>query len=173
MKAILISVNPEPAYNIMTGRKKIEVRKSMPRCERCELPIDVYMYCTKGGETLYVRAYNGALRLDKTKWCTGVRRLRSREGLKASKNAVLNGTVCAKFTLNRVDTIECDSHAHNHYAPLACLTPEALGDYCDGCDLYGWHISDLAVFDELKTLSDFGLTRPPQSWQYVEVVDNG
>ena len=33
---------------------------------------------------------------------------------------------------------------------------------------YGWHISDLKIYDTPKELSDFGLKRPPQSWCYVE-----
>lgn len=34
---------------------------------------------------------------------------------------------------------------------------------------YGWHISKLVIYDTPKSLSDLGLTRPPQSWCYVEV----
>lgn len=44
MKAILISINPRHVANILGGIKWVEIRKSMPKCE---LPIDVYIYCTK------------------------------------------------------------------------------------------------------------------------------
>ena len=53
--------------------------------------------------------------------------------------------------------------------------------YADLKDLYGWHISDLKIYDqprELRTFTGlqstrFGMrpvevTRPPQSWCYVE-----
>lgn len=33
---------------------------------------------------------------------------------------------------------------------------------------YGWHISDLKIYDKPKELSEFGLKRAPQSWCYVE-----
>lgn len=32
--------------------------------------------------------------------------------------------------------------------------------------LYGWHIADAVLYDIPKELQDFGLSRPPQSWQY-------
>lgn len=32
--------------------------------------------------------------------------------------------------------------------------------------LYGWHIADALMYDVPKELQDFGLSRPPQSWQY-------
>ncbi len=33
-----------------------------------------------------------------------------------------------------------------------------------------WHISNLKIYDKPKELSEFGLKRPPQSWQYIEVL---
>ena len=57
--------------------------------------------------------------------------------------------------------------------------------YSDLTDFYGWHISDLAIYDKPKELSDFtglkqtrfggmphALNRPPQSWYYVEEKTN-
>jgi len=41
-------------------------------------------------------------------------------------------------------------------------------DYAKGKTLYAWHISDLVIYDKPKELSEFGLTRPSQSWCYVE-----
>ena len=32
--------------------------------------------------------------------------------------------------------------------------------------LYGWHIANALMYDVPKELQDFGLSRPPQSWQY-------
>ena len=43
--------------------------------------------------------------------------------------------------------------------------------------VYGWHISDLKIYDKPKELAEFSkygfdepvpLKRPPQSWMYVE-----
>lgn len=77
-----------------------------------------------------------------------------------------------------------------------CLTNKNLIEYGKGRPLYGWHISDLKIYDKPKELSEFNrpcsyaglcfscdrakftskgdricqamITRPPQSWQYVE-----
>lgn len=52
-----------------------------------------------------------------------------------------------------------------------------LHDYGKGKTLYGWHISDLKIYDKPRELSEFGkvgfghevpLKRPPQSWMYIE-----
>ena len=61
----------------------------------------------------------------------------------------------------------------------ACLTKDELFKYLGWkkntmiADLklkwfYGWHISNLKIYDKPRELRDFGITRPPQSWCYVE-----
>lgn len=60
-----------------------------------------------------------------------------------------------------------------------CLTVEEWLKYTNGHKgiVYGWHISDLKIYDNPKELSEFSkygfgepvpLKRPPQSWMYVE-----
>ena len=88
-------------------------------------------------------------------------------------------------------------------AKESCLTEEELLTYSNGKTLYGWHISDLMIYDKPKELSEFyrpcsysgicyscnrfrpngtpndkpndfcdgAITRPPQSWQYVEEIE--
>lgn len=55
----------------------------------------------------------------------------------------------------------------------------ACSDPGNGETGYGWHISDLVIYDKPKELSEFyrwggwsyfSLERPPQSWCYVEEV---
>ena len=58
---------------------------------------------------------------------------------------LFNGAAC-------MDEVEC--------ATYSCCTP-----------LYGWHISNLIIYDTPKALSEFALKRPPQSWCYVEELD--
>jgi len=43
--------------------------------------------------------------------------------------------------------------------------------YGKGKPLFGWHISDLKIYDKPKELSEFGLNRAPQSWCYVEMIE--
>lgn len=45
MRAIMISIKPEWVEKILNGEKTIEIRKTMPKCE---LPCKVYIYETKG-----------------------------------------------------------------------------------------------------------------------------
>ena len=65
----------------------------------------------------------------------------------------------------------------------ACLTPKMLNDYLAWGDGYGWHISDLRIYDETRELSEFtglrntrfgaapyDIKRAPQSWGYVQEV---
>lgn len=64
-----------------------------------------------------------------------------------------------------------------------CLENGALWDYGHGTPLYGWHISNLRIYDEARELSEFtglrdtrfgaapyDIKRAPQSWCYVEVM---
>ncbi len=52
----------------------------------------------------------------------------------------------------------------------SCLTWEELREYLGKGDhvFYGWHISDLKIYDKQRELREFKI-HPPQSWCYVEV----
>lgn len=39
----------------------------------------------------------------------------------------------------------------------------------DSKDVVGWVVESFEKFDQPKTIADFGLKRPPQSWCYTEV----
>lgn len=75
----------------------------------------------------------------------------------------------------------------------SCLTLDELFDYGKWKTLYGWHISDLVIYDKPKELREFKKTcketnlcypdncnrcgwnillRPPQSWFYIEVLED-
>lgn len=80
----------------------------------------------------------------------------------------------------------------------ACLSFKEVDKYLDGSDGFGWHISDLVIYDKPKELREFKkinrecfyadlglakrdcpkcqnancmITRPPQSWCYCEEVE--
>ena len=173
-KAVLISIRPKWCEKIASGEKTIEVRKTRPKLET---PFKVYIYCTQSGVAL------GA-------WGK-------------------HGKVIGEFTCDRIDEYDDDtifSFRHEDYArwndfglDRACMHPEDFQNYADGKWLYGWHISDLKIYDKPKELRSFWkadkcpyatesgctykyhcfragqtqrcgetLTRPPQSWCYVE-----
>lgn len=57
-----------------------------------------------------------------------------------------------------------------HMVKEACVTEKEIWDYCNRGlkDITEMRISGLKVYDKPKELIEFGLSRPPQSWCYVE-----
>lgn len=50
----------------------------------------------------------------------------------------------------------------------ACVTEDYIRDYMRGYrPCYGWGVKDPVRLPDAVPLSDIGLTRPPQSWQYL------
>lgn len=174
MKSILISIQPQWVGKILNGDKTIEIRKTMPKCE---LPCKVYVYCTKEKSYMdrLVQNYNGY-------WYT-VSELVEFDaedyGIYSNIGGI-NGEVVAEFTLSKVDTYDDDTihtFTHEDYSKWvdfklknACIHEEDFENYASDNWLYGWHISDLKIYDEPKELSEFKLNRAPQSWCYVEEV---
>lgn len=161
MKAILMSIKPMWLEKILNGEKTIEIRKTMPKCE---LPIDVYLYCSKSKPYL------------KHDWFSGYFLGLLPNVLKND----LNGKVVGKFTLNKVDEIPFDYDEHIRIYDKCCVDMEDLISYSKSKTLYALHIDNLEIFDKPKELSEFKhysddflvpITRPPQNWQYVEVEE--
>ena len=88
-RAILMSIRPEWLVKILNGEKTIDIRKTMPKCE---LPIDVYLYCTKGKPL--VDDYYPDLNIYKAYFLGDYG---------YTKTPVLNGKVVATFTLNKIE----------------------------------------------------------------------
>ena len=56
MKAVLISITPKWVEKIVSGEKTIEVRKAVPK----EVPFKAYIYCTKAKKQWRLSDYEGA-----------------------------------------------------------------------------------------------------------------
>ena len=174
MKSIMISIKPKWVAKILNGEKTIEIRKTMPKCD---LPIDVYIYCTKE-EELYKFSWNKTW-YENFKCFTDM----GCDQAHALDSDNLSGKVVAKFTLNKVEEIKYSSYSEIYYIDESyeksttrifidsCLTLDELDDYSQGKSTYAWHISNLVIFDKSKELSEFGVKRSPQSWQFIEVGD--
>ena len=188
MKAVLISIQPKWVELIASGKKTIEVRKTVPKLER---PFKCYIYCTNNR--------NQAFYFEK-KACNGLMAITGSG----------KGKVIGEFVCDMIDTmpiyIEASGYdeylIENNYLDKCCLTYDEITTYGKGKTLYGWHISDIKIYDKPKELSEFKvecpttnkingdcnfckyttfsfygrkpeckayLTRPPQSWCYVEV----
>lgn len=183
MKAVLLSIRPNWCKLIWSGMKTVEVRKTRPKLET---PFKVYIYCT--GHDGWV------MKLPKA----GVQKMDSR--------------VIGEFTCNKIDklvhvgtmmdinilTLDGWYKPADALLQAACLTEAQAEKYLKGGDGYGWHISDLKIYDKPVRLEDFwaiqpcthrgdcctcrrwdaeklicrgeafGIERPPQSWYYVE-----
>lgn len=192
MKAVMISIQPKWVEKIASGKKTIEVRKSRPKIET---PFKCYIYATKSGDRI-------VLKNDRV-W-------------EISKE--LTGKVIGEFVCDRIYPIQYEEHTHGDYyynifdtfnpytqkveglPPKHCLTFKELDDYLLRGNGYGWHISDLKIYDKPKELSEFkrwnrteenssctnmkwlypdckdckecNLIRPPQSWCYIEEKQN-
>ena len=182
MKAVLMSIQPKWCELIASGKKTIEVRKTKPKLD---VPFKVYIYCTQDFA-------NFATKTKRSEMWVG-------EPLNSvSKGRYLgNGKVIGEFVCDRITEYECSSEGFGELAATCgtCLTYDEIIDYCNGYDLYGWHISDLVIYDEPKELREFKkinrkcwyadlalakmdcpecknaecfISRPPQSWCYVE-----
>ena len=152
--SVMISIKPKWCGLIASGRKTIEVRKSRPKLE---VPFKCYIYCTSV-KNLNLQDYVNVHR--------------------ATNGAVddWSGKVIGEFVCDYILEITPDIYGHHEYfisdddLNASCLTTNDLWEYGSGETLYGWHISDLVIYDKPKEISEFAMTRPPQSWCYVEEV---
>lgn len=156
MKAILMSIKPKWVARILNGYKTIEVRKTAPKCE---LPIDVYIYCTK----------KGGLMRDVTPVITYF--VSSPVGpVTSNESERLEGKVVAKFTLRKVEEYKVwdsfnlvkangiDKHSPSEILEGSYLSGNELVEYLGGISgkrFCAWHISDLVIFDKPKKLWEF------------------
>lgn len=168
-----MSIQPKWCELIAIGKKTVEVRKTKPKLET---PFKVYIYCTKRETIYFPRDIFG--------------------------NNALNGKVIGEFICDKITEFSFDEKYDNltlmTMSWKSRLTKDEIADYANGqYIIYGWHISNLVIYDEPKELSefksasnyarklrteffgkdpccvsDYKITRPPQSWCYVERSDN-
>lgn len=181
MKSVMISIKPKWCELIASGKKTVEVRKTRPKCD---MPFKCYIYETQG-------------RYDDMKECKTFKFWESRQ-------KVIGEFVCDNIFQMSVTYSDPNSCVGQKEFPYTCLTDKQIIDYLgNGKQGYGWHISDLVIYDKPKDLCDFmafgkdccdrkncekclylgidnvcdienieqPLFRPPQSWGYVEEVE--
>ena len=189
MKAVLLSIKPKYCELIADGRKTIELRKTIPK--QLKPPFKCYIYCTKPRFD-----WEDYIVID--------------IGTEKARDFLGGGKVIGKFICDYIIG-HCESSNADIAEQRACVKREDIFKYANGKQLYGWHISNLKIFDTPKELSDFykrspckhyqkntyvsifdhcnyaypcerigefetycqgkKLTRPPQSWCYVEEIE--
>ena len=187
-KAVMISIRPKWCEKIARGEKTIEVRKTRPKLET---PFKCYIYCTKAKERLigilkdgdenYGETYHGKpvfIKTDEGSVCD----------MWGKRQKVIGEFIC-----DRIYELETHSPGGSYYvkgedqpttnavARQSCLTLRDMHEYLKAAKGYGWHISDLKIYDKPKELDEFtglretkfgaapyDIKRAPQSWCYVE-----
>lgn len=178
-KAVMISIQPKWCELIASGKKTIEVRKTRPKIET---PFKCYIYQTQG--------HYDDLSISNTLPMWDERQ-----------------KVIGEFVCNEIENIFVPYPAYSNALDKRIIEESqvpyyALHKYAYHDTIYGWHISDLVIYDRPKGLSEFikpciygddgegdfscymceksgftpdlhidcfnTLTRPPQSWCYIE-----
>lgn len=71
----------------------------------------------------------------------------------------------------------CNGWVKTNFLPYlsgpSCVSLEQLEEYAGGPgkSLCGWIVTEAQEYTTPSLLAEFGLNRPPMSWQYVEVPD--
>lgn len=146
MTSIIASIQPEWCELIASGKKTVEVRKTAPK-----VPFKVYIYCTEA-------------KPDLKKVCK-----------QDMQYYFLNGKVIGEFVCDKVETYIADDFVgavgfdgniitkpipgeFGYWIPnqdRTCLTYKEILEYGGGKNIYGWHISNLVIYDKPKELSEF------------------
>lgn len=197
-KAVMISIRPKWCKKIASGEKTIEVRKTKPKLDT---PFKCYIYCTKDKHLAFMQNQTG----------TNLIACMDANAAIPVGGAIGNGKVIGEFTCDRIYELETKAPGGSYYvkgedqpttndvARQSCLTLKDMHEYLKAAKGYGWHISNLVIYDEPKELVEFRrvcindlycescamyrnnggkcgneslrLKRPPQSWCYVEEVE--
>ncbi len=151
MKSVLISIKPKYVELIANGEKTIEVRKSAPK----EVPFKAYIYETKGATEM--------------PWV-------DEDGHFIYKG---RGQVIGEFICDKVEKFIVGGLLSDDIEKPACLSYTEMINYfykpeeLDGKTAkfgYGWHISDLKIYDKPKPIMQF--YKPcPIEWKYCPVCE--
>lgn len=184
MKSVLISIQPYWVFLIIARKmgwkidqeKTIEVRKSFPKAEDWNKLIEIYCSKDKKSFNLIPKEYQplmekflgkviGEFTCDK-----------------------IDEYLCKEYEWEDGD-VSLEYHIRSVEGRKTCLEYDEIREYGNEKPLYFWHISDLKIYDKPRELSkfkkyfecgnnscgscdkcdkDYHLTRPPQSWQFIE-----
>lgn len=201
-KAVLLSIKPKYCELIASGKKTIEIRKTRPKLDT---PFKVYIYATKSGDRLVLKN-DKVLEISKAITgkvigefvCNWVKEYESefvdnecREAI-ASIDRDEDGDITGFYEWSNEMNIP---YIETNFFKKCCVGYEDLKNYIGlgFTTFYGWHISDLVIYDKPKLLHHFFkpcdgcdkigtkrcteeltdcrakvITRSPQSWCYVE-----
>lgn len=148
-KAVLISIRPKWCEKICNGGKTIEVRKNRPKLNT---PFRVYIYCTL---PKYPHEDFIATDYPKPQFYGG--------------GKVIGEFICDAIPRVNICGFWGDSGEQlDNRLKETCLTSEKLCNYLGEKVGYGWHISDLKIYDAPRELGEFWRDCP----EYSELSTN-
>lgn len=145
MKSILISIQPKWCELIASGKKTIEVRKTRPKIET---PFKCYIYMTATKERCMFWEYITAYQNSNGDILDGSQKVIGEFVCDRIINLKINGDDCGNYWHEWTD--ECDIED-------MCLSYEELEAYLCKNIGYGWHISNLKIYDKPKELDKFSI----------------
>ena len=161
MTSIMQSIKPQYCEFIAVGKKTIEVRKTRPKLKP---PFKVYIYCTKSKEHFrhggIVENLDDLYRMPNGEIKYGYSGELMCCNEPYTSNNFLNGKVICEYICDEIQEWVFDNETNSYDISdddlaLTCLTQEQLWEYGKGKTLYGYHISDLKIYDEPKELNEF------------------
>ena len=164
MKAILLSIRPDWCNFIIRGQKTLEVRRTRPKLET---PFRVYIYCTKAPQHLITifkdgeEIEDGEIHRGKPVFVKCDKYLP--DSIRDKTQMIIGEFICDD--IRRIGPEYCAVKEDIESAIAgSCLTVPQVKDYAgwksrlsyaDLKDLYGWHISELKIYDKPKSILDF------------------
>lgn len=189
MRSIIKSVHPKACERIMSGEQTIIVAKSVPK----EVPFKAYIYCTKkpvavlfNGTGKHISEY------DKT-YCYNERsgkvigeficdkvdtRTLTQLMIKEDSDKILRGTCLSETELFEYLGYKRGMSIYDFKHSAFCLLhisdlkiydkPKELGEFRKVCVIKNKDCANCEVYSDYSGTCINWVTRPPQSWQYVE-----
>ena len=137
--AVLLSLRPHWWEKIAAGEKTLEIRKTYPKRFEFSWRFRVLVYVTGGAGVC------GEFT------CKHVHKIRTIPEVQKVAGSPLG----EKFSVERE----------------SCLDERQLEEYAGGkgWPLWGWQVADVKVYNTPRPLQAYGISRPPQSWQYIKI----
>ncbi len=143
MKSVLISIQPYWVFLIIANKmgwyidkeKTVEVRKNYPKDENWDKVVKIYCGKDKNSFNRIPKEYQPLMER-------------------------FLGKIIGEFVCKRISEWHVDPQTKGYFITseeltATCLTYEHLHEYGNGKTLYGWHISNLVIYDKPRELSEF------------------
>lgn len=149
MKSVMISIRPKWCEKIVGGEKTIEVRKTRPKLET---PFKCYIYCTHGKR---LHEDSAATELSNPQLDGGGKVIG--EFVCCHIDALARVGYMGSGEMPRYNILNADARIRpaKELFQRACLTEDEAEDYLKGRYGFGWHISNLKIYDQPKELNEF------------------